>query len=209
MYLSDNIFDKIRKLKQEGKYEEALTYVNSLLKKDPTNEDLLYEVTDIQFMMGELDKAEKPLDFLMKFKGDNNPMVYYAKWVIAMDKTDWETARKYLKKAVELSNYSNPEILRCYWLTEYWYWNKEKWIDFLEKAFDISWRRDAEIIYNLIEIYLLEHKYSKAQQLIDFFESLLKSWNLDTFDRWEDFYVEKIRLYKKFLEIIKKDSLAK
>jgi hypothetical protein len=31
-----------------------------------------------------------------------------------MDKTDWETARKYLKKAVQMVNFENPELLRCY-----------------------------------------------------------------------------------------------
>jgi tetratricopeptide (TPR) repeat protein len=101
-------------------------------------------------------------------------------------------------------NFENPELLRCYWLAEYWYWNKEKWIDLVEKAFDLAEKRDAEVIYNLVELYLLEHRYDKAKELIRHFFRLDKEWKLEVFDRYVEFYREKMDLYKKFLDIVYK-----
>jgi hypothetical protein len=43
-----------------------------------------------------------------------------------MEKNNWKDARKYLLKAMEMTNANNHEILRCYGLCEYWYGNREK-----------------------------------------------------------------------------------
>ncbi len=201
MYLPEQIRKKIEQLKKSWKYQQALDLVNEYLKKDPTNEDLLLEVAEIQYAMWELEKAEKPIDFLIKYKSEKDPLMWYTKWVLEMDKTNWDKARKYLKKAIELLPNDNPEILRCYWLSEYWYWNKEKWIQFLEKAYDITQWRDAEVLVNLLEIYLLEKIFSKAKKLVDSFWKHYKSWTLEFFDRSDSYYLEKIELYSKFLDI--------
>jgi DNA-binding SARP family transcriptional activator len=51
MYIPSDIYEKIKRLKRQGKYQEALNIVNEYLKKDPTNEELLLEVTDLQYAM--------------------------------------------------------------------------------------------------------------------------------------------------------------
>ncbi len=206
MYIPTDIYEKIKELKKQGKYQEALNIVNEYLKKDPTNEELLLEVTDLQYAMWELEKAEKPVDFLIRYKKKEDPMSWYAKWVIAMDKTDWQTARQCLKKANSLVWGENPEFLRCLGLSEYWYWNKEKWIEYLEKANDLVMGEDAEILYNLIEIYLLEHEYEKAKVLIEKFKMLDNEWKLKYFDKSPKFYKEKINLFSKFLKIVSRNN---
>ena len=182
MYVGEDFISKIQNLKKQGKYIEALNLVNQMLSKDPTNEELLMLVTDLQYSMWELDKASKPIEFLLKYKWEYDHMVCYAKWVLEMEKTNWEEARKYLKQANILTWEQNPEILRCYWLAEYWYWNKEKWIQLLEKANYVAAKQDAEILYNLIEIYLLERQYNKAKKIMDYFEA--NKDRLKYFEKW-------------------------
>lgn len=59
----------------------------------------------------------------------------------------------------------------------------------MKDAFVIN-NKDAEVIYNLIEIYILEHKYRKAKDLITYF---YKHRNrLETIDKKMDFYDHKI-----------------
>lgn len=201
MYFPEEIKKKIDSLKKSWKYQQALELVNEYLKKDPTNEDLLLEVTEIQYAMGELDKAEKPINFLIKYKSSKDPLLWYTKWVLEMDKTNWNSARKYLQKALELLDNDNPEVIRCYWLSEYWHWNKQRWIKYLEKAYNITNGRDVEILLNLLEIYLLEKEYNKARKLINTFRNYYKSWALEFFNKSEKFYLEKIELYSRFLDI--------
>ncbi|MBO4204041.1 tetratricopeptide repeat protein [bacterium] len=38
-YVPEELIDQIEALKSEGKFEEALKVVNSILAKDPTNEE--------------------------------------------------------------------------------------------------------------------------------------------------------------------------
>lgn len=59
--------------------------------------------------------------------------------------------------------------------------------------------RDAEVIYNLIEIYILEQKYKKAKDLIRYFYKHRDE--LQIIDKQLDFYDHKIGLFEKFITI--------
>ena len=78
MYIPDSFRDDIELLKKQGKFEQALKKVNHLLMSDPTDEDALLQVVDIEYRRGELEKAQKPIDFLMHMKKDD-PMHIYIK----------------------------------------------------------------------------------------------------------------------------------
>jgi len=106
-----------------------------------------------------------------------------------MEKNHRLEAKKYLQKALELTKAENHEILRCYGLCEYRYGNREKGLNLLKDAFSIN-NRDAEVIYNLIEIYILEHKYKKAKDLISYFYRHHDA--LEVIDKKIDFYDHKI-----------------
>lgn len=188
--------EKIEALKDEGQLEEALLLVNRILVKDPTNEDALLQVADIQYRQWHIEKAEKAIDFYNSRKGSKDPMGLYIKGVLEMEKNSWYEAKKYLKDALELTDSNNHEILRCYGLSEYWYGNREKWVKYIENAFEIN-SMDAEVIYNLIELYLLERRFRKAEEMIKhYFENHA---SIKAFDKDITFYDSKIDLFNKFL----------
>lgn len=198
-YVHDDVLGKIETLKQQWKLDEALKIANEILIKNPKNSDALLQVADIEYLKWDLWKAQKPVDFLLNYR-QNDPIGYYVKWVLEMEKTNWSWAKANLRKALELVNFENPEMLRCYALSEYWSWNREKGIDFLEKAYDLN-DLDAEIIYNIIEINLLEKRYNISRNFIEIFNN--KHSKLETF--WKDisYYDDKIKLFIDYLDNIK------
>lgn len=196
MYIPDSFRDDVENLKKEGKFEQALKKVNHILMSDPTDEWALLQVVDIEYRRGELTRAEKPIDFLMYTKKDD-PMHFYIKGVLEMEKNNWYDAKKYFQEAIKMTNFENHEILRCYGLCEYRYGNREKWLTFIQQAFDLH-NTDAEVIYNLVEIYLLEFDYKRAKRMIKYFYD--KHDKIETFDKDISFYDNKIWLFAKFVE---------
>lgn len=199
MYIHQDILDSIDRYKQQGKFWEALKLVNSILIKDPSNQEALIQVADIEYRKWEINNAQKPIDYLLKIKWETDPMSLYIKGVLEMEKNNWFVAKDYLKKALELSRGENHEIVRCYGLCEYRYGNREKGILMLENSFHLN-SLDAEIIYNLVEIYLLENKYSKAKSMIKYY--FTKQNKLLTFDKEISFYDNKINLFQAFLNTL-------
>jgi DNA-binding SARP family transcriptional activator len=48
-YIPDSLINEIEQLKELGKFDEAIKKVNSILFRDPSNEDALLQITDIQY----------------------------------------------------------------------------------------------------------------------------------------------------------------
>lgn len=199
-YIPDDIYDRIEELKKKWDLNDALEIVNSILVKDPCNEKALFQVVDIEYLRWNISNAEKPVDFLMRFKWTDDPMTYYVKWVLEMEKTNWVEAKRMFRKAIEMFDSPNPETWRCYWLSEYWHWNRERWIEYILKAFELN-NKDAEIIYNLVELHLLEHDYVSAKKYVDYYYK--NRDQVDTYSKDIWFYDEKIKLFQDFLNTIK------
>lgn len=125
-YVPDHIVSEIEDLKETGKYEDAMKIVNRVLIKNPLNESALLQVADIHYRQGEMQKAEKAIDFLNVKSENADPMPLYIKGVLEMEKNNRKEARKYFQKACEITEAQNHEILRCYGLSEYRYGNREK-----------------------------------------------------------------------------------
>lgn len=195
-YLHQELLDQINELKKNWNFEDALKILNWILLQDPYNEQVLMQIADIQYINWEIWKAEKAIDFLLKFTNNNDPKSLYIKWVLEMEKTNWHFAKKYLKEAIKKYDWNNPEILRCFWLSEYWLWNRESWIEYVLKAHEMN-NFDAEIIYNIIELFLLENDKKNAKKYIDFYYE--NHDKIQTF--WNDinYYDQKISLFEKFL----------
>ena len=206
VYIPEELIDEIEELKELWKYDEAIRIVNSILMRDPKNEDALLQIADIQSRRWEIGKADKALDFLNAQKNNNDPLGLYIKWLLEMEKNNWKDARKYLLKAMEMTNASNHEILRCYGLCEYWYGNREKGLSFVKDAFAID-NKDAEVVYNLIQLYILEQEYKKAQEMIAYFNKNKSS--LKFVDKEVDFYQSKISLFEKFIKAKKLFQIRK
>lgn len=195
-YIPNQLLDEIEQLKTLGKFDDAMKKINTVLFRDPNNEDALLQVTDIQYRQGEIGKASKAIDFLNAKKNHEDPLWLYIKGVLEMEKNNWLDAKRYLQKALELTKWENHEILRCYGLCEYWYGNREKGINFLKDSFIIN-NKDAEVVFNLIEIYMLEHNYKKAKSMISYFHK--NHDKLQTIDKEIGFYETKILLFEKFI----------
>lgn len=189
------VLDEIEQLKRSWDYDKALRKVNTLLVNDPKNKEALYQVADIEYRRWEISKAEKPVDFLVSTH-DTDAMWRYIKWVLEMEKTQRSLAKQYFKKAMEFMDGDNPEIFRCYGLCEYRSGNREQWVEYLTKSFKIN-SLDAEVILNLIEVFILEKKTKKAKKLIKHYHS--KKDKLHSFDRNISYYDEKIQLFEHFL----------
>ena len=197
VYIPDSLIDEIEELKELGKFDEAIQKVNKILTRDPHNEDAILQIADIQFRKGAIDKADKAVDFLNAQKKNNDPLGLYIKGLLEMEKNNWKTARSYLAKAMEMTNANNHEILRCYGLCEYWYGNREKGMRYLKDAFNMD-ELDAEVIYNLIQVSILEQDYKYAQQMIGYFNKHQKK--LKFVDKQLPFYENKITLFEKFIK---------
>ena len=195
-FLADSQNDLVDAYVQEGKYDDAIEYINTLLAKDPTNDELLLMIADIQYKKGEINKASKAVDFLNANTDNKDPMGLYVKGVLEMEKNHRKQARDFLLKAMEKLDKDNHEIMRCYALSEYWYGNREKWLYHLERAHDLH-RYDAEIIYNMVELYLLEKKYRKAEELIQFFYN--NKEDLEIYDKKLAFYESKMKIFSAYI----------
>ncbi len=113
-----------------------------------------------------------------------------------MEKNHWHEAKYYLQQAMDLTNGQNHEVMRCYGLCEYWYGNREKGLRLVKDAFVLN-MKDAEVIYNLIELYILEQKYKQAKDMIRYFYK--HHDELQTIDKPLSFYDKKIALFERFI----------
>jgi DNA-binding SARP family transcriptional activator len=73
-YIPEQLLDEIEQLKELNKFDEAMRKINAILVKDPSNEDALLQVTDIQYRQGEIGKATKAIDFLNVKKNHEDPL---------------------------------------------------------------------------------------------------------------------------------------
>jgi hypothetical protein len=67
----------------------------------------------------------------------------------------------------------------------------------LRDSFSIN-DKDAEVIFNLIEIYILEHKYEKANLMIKYYYK--NHDNLITIDKDIEHYDNRINLFAEFVK---------
>jgi len=194
-YIPEEVLHEITKLTEEWKYSDAIEMVNKILTRDPKNEQALLMIADIQYRQWNMDWADKAVTFLNSTKEDD-PIWLYVKWLLEMEKNNWKEARSYLKKAMQITNWENHEIVRCYWLSEYRYGNREKWRDFLRKAFKQD-SLDAEVIYNIIQLSILDEDYEESKEMISFYHDN-HAW-LKIVDKSIGRYDKKIALFEKYL----------
>ena len=87
--------------------------------------------------------------------------------------------------------------MRCYGLSEYRYGNREKWRDFLKKAFKQN-SLDAEVVYNIIQLSILDEDYEESQEMISYYYD--HHSGLKIVDKPIERYDKKIALFEKYLK---------
>jgi len=204
-YVPESVINEVEELKEIWKFDEAMRIVNSILAQNPKNEEALLQVADIQYRNWEISKATKAIDFLNAQKNNEDPLGLYIKGVLEMEKNHRLDAKNFLKKALELTNWENHEILRCYGLCEYWYGNREKWVELLQESFSMN-SKDAEVIFNLIEVYMLEQRFWKAAKMIEYFHKNYEK--LETMDKDISYYDHRISLFETYIRINKNMNIS-
>lgn len=187
--------EEIESLKEEGKLDDALTLANELLSQNPKDKQLLYQIADIMYRKGEILKAEKPINFLLD-QEDSDAMGWYIKGVLEMEKTNRQEAKQYLKKAMNLLEEENPEMMRCYAICQYRSGNREEGMKYLKQAFSLN-QADAEIILNLVELSILQHQWKHAKRYISYYYQHKET--LQFFDKPATYYDEKIILFQEYV----------
>jgi len=194
-YIPDELEKEIIQLAESWNYDEAISKVNKILARDPKNEQALLMITDIQYRQWNMDWADKAVTFLNSTKKDD-PLWLYVKGLLEMEKNNRKEARSYLKKAMQVTNWENHEIIRCYGLSEYRYGNREKGREFLRKAFKQNCL-DAEVLYNIIQLAILDEDYDESNEMIWFFHD--HHSELKIVDKPLEWYDKKIALFEKFV----------
>lgn len=194
--MSPTIHEQIEQYKEQGRLEDALDLANSLLVKNPKDKEALFQVADIEYRRGEIQRAEKPIDFLLQ-GATEDAMGFYIKGILEMEKTNRKKAREYFKRTLQLMNEENPEVLRCYGLCEYRSGNREDGIEYLQRAYEAN-KYDAEIILNLIEIAILEEQWIMAKTYIASYTT--NKEKMQFFDRTAGYYDNKISLFTEYIE---------
>lgn len=128
-----NIWEEIQNVRETKGKQEAIKLANEYISKDPFNIQAYMQLIDIYYVMWDLSKAEKPIDFILSknIQGIDKSLLYYVKAVLLSERTEWIWAKKYIKLAIK-ENPNNLEYQRLLSTIEFWSGNKNKWYDLLK-----------------------------------------------------------------------------
>lgn len=133
-----NVWDEIQNIRNTKWKQKAIELANEYIAIDPYNFEPYMQLIDMYYLLWELDKAEKPIDFLLSRKDSiwewiDFSLIYYVKAIILSEKTQRTEAKKYIKFALK-ENEDNLEFGRLLATIEFWSWNKTKWYTLLKKV---------------------------------------------------------------------------
>jgi len=150
------IWDEIQQIRQKEGFQKAIELANSYIAKDPTNIEPYLQLVDMYYLMGELEKAEKPIDFILAkdidHPGVDKAVFYYLKALLLAERTQWEEASNYIKKALKLW-WDNPEYRRILAMVEYRRWNKNKGYQLIKELIEDQ-LIDADVLLDAVTMAL-------------------------------------------------------
>jgi len=127
--------------------QKAIELANHYIWKNPFEIQPYLQLMDIYYVIWDLEKAEKPVDFILSQKISSEildlSLLYYIKAVLLSERTEWNKAKKYIKLALRKSD--NLEYKRLLASIEFWSWNKTRWYDTLKDIIDEN-ISDADIL---------------------------------------------------------------
>jgi tetratricopeptide (TPR) repeat protein len=199
------IWDEIQKVRMKEWKQAAINLANEYLAKDPFKIEAYLQLIDIYYVMWELEKAEKPIDFILKNKishqGIDLGLLYYVKAVLLSERTQWQEAKKYIKKALSY-NETNPEYKRLLAMIEFWSWNKTRWYELIKELVSQLDFYDADILLDAVNMAFKLWYIQEAKRYVDlYFENKA---NISFFSKDKSFYDKKMNDFKIVLKNLDK-----
>lgn len=156
------IFKEAEKLKMEGKHEDAIKTVESILHDDLHCTEAFEEIGDNYLSLREYDKAKKALKRALKLNGRSANANYLLGFLYSAI-GDFKQSIKYLEVSDNYES-NHPEILRCLGWSLYHDGQRQRGVVLLERALNLS-PRDALILSDLGVCYLNSKKFDRAATL--------------------------------------------
>jgi len=193
------IWDEIQKVRDEQWRQEAIKLANYYISKDLYNIEAYMQLIDMYYVMWELEKAEKPIDFILanKLEGKwvDKSLLNYIKAVLLSERTQWQDAKKYIKEAVKLNN-ENLEYKRLLATIEFWSWNKNVWYSLLKEILK-NFKKDADIILDAVNMAINLGYLDDAKEFVNIYFD--KSNEISFFSRSKAYYDKKMKTFKEAL----------
>lgn len=191
------IWDKIQEVRDKEWKEKAIELANKYILKDHLNIEPYMQLIDIYYSMWELEKAEKPIDFILSkdIKGIDVSLLYYVKAVLLSERTEWMKAKKYIKLALE-SNSDNIEYQRLLAMIEFWWWNKNKGYELLKEILEKN-IIDPDMLLDAVSMALSLWYIQDAKKYVNIYFN--KRNDISFFSKPKDYYDKKMSDFKEVL----------
>ncbi len=193
-----DIWDEIQKVREIKWNQKAIELANYYIWKDPFEIQSYLQLMDIYYVMWDLEKAEKPVDFILSQKISSDmldfSLMFYIKAVLLSERTQWDEAKKYIKLALKKSD--NIEYKRLLASIEFWSWNKTRGYELLQDIIDehIS---DADILLDGVTMALSLNKKEDAKKYVDLYFKNKNS--ISFFSKSKSYYDKKMVDFKTIL----------
>lgn len=156
------IFKEAEKLKMEGKHEDAIKSVESILNDDLHCTEAFEEIGDNYLSLREYDKAQKALKRAIKLNGRSANANYLLGFLYSAT-GNFKQSIKYLERSDGYES-NHPEILRCLGWSLYHDGQRQRGVILLERALNLS-PKDSLILSDLGVCYLNSKKFDKSAVL--------------------------------------------
>lgn len=191
------IWDEIQNIREKQWKQEAVKLANEYIAKDPFNIQSYMQLIDIYYIMWELEKAEKPIDFILSknIQGIDISLLHYVKAVLLSERTEWIWAKKHIKIAIK-ENVDNLEYKRLLAIIEFWSWNKIVWYKLLKDVLNKD-RIDPDILLDGISIALSLWYVQEAKDYVNIYFN--KRDEISFFSKSKAYYDKKMLDFKEVL----------
>jgi len=193
------IWNEIQKVRENEWKDEAIKLANNYLSQDPYNIEAYMQIIDIYYVLWELEKAEKPIDFILanNLEGEwiDKWLLNYIKAVLLSERTQWTEAKQYIKIAIKY-NISNLEYKRLLATIEFWSGNKTKWYNLLTDILK-QFQKDADILLDAVNMALNLWYIEDAKWIVNMYFD--KKDEISFFSRGRNYYDEKMSTFKQAL----------
>ncbi len=192
-----NIWEDIQNVREVKWKQEAINLANKYISKDPFNVQAYMQLIDIYYVIWDLEKAEKPIDFILSknIEWVDNSLLHYVKAVLLSERTEWELAKKHIKIALK-ENDTNLEYQRLLSTIEFWSWNKTEWYDLLKDVLEKD-MIDPDTLLDGVSMALSLWYIKEAKNYVNMYFN--KRNNINFFSKSRAYYDKKMTDFKEAL----------
>ena len=191
------IWNEIQKVRETKWKKEAIKLANEYITKDPSNIQAYMQLIDIYYVVWDLEKAEKPIDFILSknIQGVEISLLHYVKAVLLSEKTEWIWAKKHIKLALK-KNKDNLEYQRLLSTIEFWSWNKTEWYKLLKDVLSKN-KIDPDVLLDAVSMALSLWYVQEAKDYVNIYFN--KKDEISFFSKSKAYYDKKMLDFKEVL----------